>query len=55
MNANNVDISNINTYWVSVNGKDSNPGTQEKPFRTIQKAADMATAGDNVKNKVRFI
>ncbi|MGQ9788943.1 MAG: DUF5123 domain-containing protein, partial [Candidatus Hadarchaeaceae archaeon] len=27
------------TYYVSVNGNDSNPGTLDQPWRTIQKAA----------------
>jgi hypothetical protein len=34
-------------YVVSVrSGDDGNPGTREKPFRTIQKAADVMVAGD---------
>jgi alpha-N-arabinofuranosidase len=33
-------------YYVSVNGSDSNPGTKEMPFRTIQRAADMAQSED---------
>lgn len=33
-------------YYVSTDGKDSNKGTIEKPFRTIQKAAKMMSAGD---------
>ena len=36
------------TYYVSVTGSDSNPGTQSSPWRTIQKGADNATAGDIV-------
>ena len=36
------------TYYVSVTGNDSNPGTQAEPFRTIQKGADVANAGDTV-------
>jgi parallel beta-helix repeat protein len=40
------------TYYVATNGNDSNPGTSEdKPFRTIQKAADMVSAGDTVRIK----
>jgi alpha-N-arabinofuranosidase len=31
---------------VSVNGKDSNLGTQAEPLRTIQRAADLARPGD---------
>lgn len=33
-------------FYVSLRGKDTNPGTLQKPFRTIQKAADMMHAGD---------
>ena len=29
-----------NTFYVSSSGDDSNPGTLEKPFKTIQKALD---------------
>ncbi|MCI0604746.1 Ig-like domain-containing protein [bacterium] len=36
------------TYYVSVSGNDSNPGTLPLPFRTIQKGADVANAGDTV-------
>ncbi|GEM_PF-4801773 len=37
------------TYYVAINGDDSNPGTtEEKPFRTIQKAANIIQAGDIV-------
>ncbi|MCM8785928.1 MAG: DUF1565 domain-containing protein [Candidatus Omnitrophica bacterium] len=36
------------TYYVSVNGDDRNPGTKESPFRTIQKAADIVNPGDTV-------
>ncbi len=35
-----------NEYYVAMTGKDSNPGTREKPFRTIQKYADIAQPGD---------
>ena len=35
-------------YYVSVNGSDKNPGTQESPFRTISKAAQIARSGDTV-------
>lgn len=33
-------------YYVSPNGSDSNPGTLTQPFRTVQKCADVAIAGD---------
>ena len=35
-------------YYVSTDGADSNPGTISQPFQTIQKAADVAVAGDVV-------
>jgi hypothetical protein len=35
------------TYYVSDSrGSDENPGTEEKPFKSIQKAADVMVAGD---------
>lgn len=37
-----------NTYYVSPTGDDANPGTLSSPFRTIQKAANVAVAGDTV-------
>ena len=37
-----------NYYFVAVNGNDSNPGTIENPWRTIQKAADSVRPGDTV-------
>jgi hypothetical protein len=36
------------TYYVAPTGSDSNPGTEARPWRTIQKAADTLTAGDTV-------
>jgi len=33
-------------YFVAANGDDSNPGTKDRPFRAIQKAADVMKAGD---------
>src|SRR5687767_9673651 len=35
-------------YYVAVDGADANPGSAAAPFRTIQKAADVASAGDTV-------
>lgn len=35
-------------YYVSKNGSDSNPGTEAKPWLTIQKAADTLVAGEIV-------
>jgi hypothetical protein len=36
------------SLYVATNGEDSNPGTIEKPLRTIQHAADIAKPGDTV-------
>ena len=37
------------SYYVSANGSDSNPGTSSSaPFKTIQKAATKAAAGDTI-------
>lgn len=36
------------TYYVSSNGDDSNPGTEASPWKTIQKAASLVTAGNTV-------
>lgn len=35
-------------YHVSVKGSDTDPGTADKPFRTITKAANVVKAGDTV-------
>jgi hypothetical protein len=35
-------------YYVSTTGSDANPGTEELPFRNIQRGADFALAGDTV-------
>ncbi|KUF22731.1 right-handed parallel beta-helix repeat-containing protein [Bacillus safensis] len=35
-------------YYVAVNGNDKNPGTKQKPFRTLKKAASMAKAGTTI-------
>jgi len=37
-----------NVYYVALDGDDSNPGTLDDPWRTIQKAADTITAGETV-------
>ena len=37
-----------NAYYVAPDGRDSNPGTEQLPWRTIQKAADTLTAGRTV-------
>ena len=36
------------TYYVSVDGDDQNPGTQEEPFRNIQHAIDVAEDRDAI-------
>ncbi len=36
-----------NVYYVALSGDDSNPGTQSRPWRTIQKAAKTMVAGDS--------
>jgi len=36
------------TYFVAQNGSDENIGTEEYPFKSIQKAADTAKAGERV-------
>jgi hypothetical protein len=36
------------TYYVATNGNNSNPGTLSSPWKTIQKAANAAGAGDTV-------
>jgi len=35
-------------YYVSVSGNDTQAGTLDKPLKTIQRAADLARAGDRV-------
>ncbi|HYF40225.1 MAG TPA: DUF1565 domain-containing protein, partial [Gemmatimonadales bacterium] len=35
-------------FYVDPRGSDSNPGTRQAPFRTLQRAADAAGAGDTV-------
>lgn len=37
--------TSTNIYYVSTTGSDSNPGTQAKPWQTIQKAANTMLAG----------
>lgn len=38
----------MTTYYVSVNGNNSNPGTQSRPFKNIQKGISTSTNGDTV-------
>ena len=35
-------------YYVATTGSDSNPGTVDQPFATLQKGHDVAVAGDTV-------
>ena len=39
---------NPTTYYVSTSGSDTNDGSQNSPFRSIQKAADVVNPGDTV-------
>lgn len=39
---------NDGEYYVAKNGNDSNPGTKQSPFRSLQHAADVAQPGDTV-------
>lgn len=41
-----VKAASGNVYYVATNGDDSNAGTIDRPWRTIQKAGDTMTAGD---------
>jgi Right handed beta helix region/Protein of unknown function (DUF1565) len=43
-----ADARSDHFLYVSTNGDDSNPGTIDKPLRTIQHAADIAKPGDTV-------
>lgn len=38
----------LRTWFVAVNGSDTNDGSLDKPFKTIQKAVDSAKPGDAV-------
>jgi len=37
-----------NIFYVATNGSDNNPGTESRPFRTIQKSTDIVNPGDSV-------
>src|SRR5215470_17250815 len=43
-----VDTSSAATYYVAPSGNDANAGSQGAPWRTLQKAGDVAVAGDVV-------
>jgi len=38
----------VGSYFVAPNGDDNNPGTENEPWKTIQKSADTLEAGDTV-------
>jgi parallel beta-helix repeat protein len=40
--------SQATIYYVATTGNNANPGTESQPWRTLQKAADTAVAGDSV-------
>ncbi|MBR10734.1 MAG: hypothetical protein CMP48_23995 [Rickettsiales bacterium] len=44
----NLNSGNGNKYYVAVDGDDSNDGTVDYPFATIQHAIDLAVPGDKV-------
>lgn len=41
-------VASATTYYVAANGNDTNPGTEQLPWRTIQKGADTLAAGDRL-------
>jgi len=41
-------LGQARTYYVAEYGHDDNPGTEERPWRTVDKAADTMEAGDTV-------
>lgn len=43
-----VTASTSGSYFVSSGGSDSNPGTESRPWKTIQKAAESAAPGSTV-------
>jgi parallel beta-helix repeat protein len=43
-----VAVSHASTFYVAPNGNDANPGTSAQPWRTLQKSANTARAGDLV-------
>ncbi|HEX9618772.1 MAG TPA: DUF1565 domain-containing protein, partial [Polyangiaceae bacterium] len=38
----------VDEFWVAPTGLDNNPGTEAMPFKTIQKALDVALAGRTI-------
>ncbi len=47
-NGTSVTVPASDRYFVSPDGSDSGPGTEDKPWRTIQKAAESAVPGSTV-------
>jgi hypothetical protein len=43
-----ADLYGQRKIYVSTNGSDSNPGTSTRPVRSIQKAVNLAGAGDEI-------
>jgi hypothetical protein len=43
-----IHADSVRTLYVSKTGNDANPGTKDAPFLTINKAAQIAVAGDTV-------
>jgi hypothetical protein len=43
---NNTLVVGRNNYYISTTGSDTNPGTLDEPFETIQKCADITLPGD---------
>jgi len=41
-------VANAETFYVTAGGDDMAPGTQARPWRSIQRAVNMAIAGDTV-------
>lgn len=41
-------VAHTATYYIAVGGSDAAAGTQAQPFKTIQRGADVARAGDTV-------
>ncbi|HDR7962730.1 TPA: right-handed parallel beta-helix repeat-containing protein [Bacillus wiedmannii] len=44
----NNNVNSVTNYYVSPTGKDLNPGTLDRPFATIQKAANVAKEGSTI-------
>jgi hypothetical protein len=49
LNTSTITPISLVTYFVSPTGSDLNPGTLDKPWKTLQKAGDTAVPGDIIK------